>query len=79
MTIQLMAICLGVNPSWLAGLDVDKFIQKPAINPSSLSERDRAFSDKLESLTSSELLRVYGYIDSMIQERENSNSNDIVR
>ncbi len=29
MTIQLMAICLGVNPAWLMGLNVPKYLEKP--------------------------------------------------
>ena len=28
MTVQLMAICLGVNPAWLMGLDAPKYIDK---------------------------------------------------
>ncbi|WP_418664380.1 helix-turn-helix domain-containing protein [Anaerotruncus massiliensis (ex Liu et al. 2021)] len=34
MTIQLMAICLGVSPVWLMGLDVPKYIEKPAAETS---------------------------------------------
>ena len=30
MTIQLMAICLNVNPAWLMGLDVPKYLEKKA-------------------------------------------------
>ena len=29
-TIQLIAICLGVNPAWLMGLDAPKYLEKPA-------------------------------------------------
>lgn len=28
-TIQLIAICLGVNPAWLMGLDAPKYLEKP--------------------------------------------------
>lgn len=31
MTVQLMAICLGVSPAWLMGLNVPKYVEKPAI------------------------------------------------
>lgn len=31
MTIQLMAICLGVSPAWLMGLDVPKYLEGPAL------------------------------------------------
>ena len=32
MAIQLMAICLGVNPAWLMGLDVPKYLENPALS-----------------------------------------------
>lgn len=35
MTIQLMAICLGVSPTWLMGLNVPKYIDRPTLNSES--------------------------------------------
>jgi len=52
MTIQLMAICLNVNPAWLAGLDVPKYLGKKASEPEEqMAPLDKELTELLPLLT----------------------------
>lgn len=52
MTIQLMAICLGVSPAWLMGLDVQKYIEKTdPISEDGLSNVDVQIMNLVRQLT----------------------------
>lgn len=52
MTIQLMAICLNVNPAWLMGLDVPKYLErKNAETSRPVTLLDRELTELLPLLT----------------------------
>mgnify|MGYP002752748781 FL=1 len=52
MTIQLMAICLNVNPAWLMGLDVPKYLDKKNVEASGpTTPLDRELVELLPLLT----------------------------
>ena len=52
MTIQLMAICLGVSPAWLMGLDVPKYLERPTpVSKGGPSEKERLVYERLSKLT----------------------------
>ena len=52
MTIQLMAICLNVNPAWLMGLDVPKYLDKKNTEASgAATPLDRELAELLPLLT----------------------------
>lgn len=52
MTIQLMAICLNVNPAWLMGLDVPKYLERKSAETSTPSTPlDRELTELLPLLS----------------------------
>ena len=52
MTIQLMAICLNVNPAWLMGLDVPKYLDMKITEASgAATPLDRELAELLPLLT----------------------------
>ena len=68
MTIQLMAICLGVSPAWLMGLDTPKYIKMPTPVPKSghLDE----FQDLMSQLTPEEQKLIVSQIKGILSNRE---------
>lgn len=68
MTVQLMAICLGVSPAWLAGLDVPKYIEKPlAISDKGPSTE---FANLMSQLTPEEQKLIVSQIKGILSNRE---------
>lgn len=78
MTVQLMAICLGVSPAWLMGLDVPKYTEKPAVHLDDellkkLSEdpNKRMLMQWISEMDSDQLERVIKLLDAaLLQPRE---------
>lgn len=71
MTIQLMAICLGVSPTWLMGLNVPKYLEKPtpvsgsgpAQNIIKIAGRDGSYVEK--KLTDEQIAAMKALIDTL--------------
>lgn len=73
MTVQLMAICLGVSPAWLMGLDVPKYVKRPT----PISEDEPMDEDLIrlwKSLSPEEILRVRDFVQGMIAARKEPSS-----
>lgn len=78
MTVQLMAICLGVSPAWLMGLDVPKYLEKPAASvDNELLEKinkdpnKRLLMEWISQMDTDQLERVIKLLDAaLLQPRE---------
>lgn len=71
MTIQLMAICLGVSPAWLMGLDVPKYIEKPTpVSESGPISKDRKYLiDSIQNMSDENVHKLRVIVEQVIDER----------
>ena len=71
MTIQLMAICLGVSPAWLMGLDVPKYLEGPTLaSKDGPSEKERLVYERLSKLTPENLDIALAQLDVLLKHQE---------
>ena len=71
MTIQLMAICLGVSPAWLMGLDVPKYLEGPTLaSKDGPSVKERLVYERLSKLTPENLDIALAQLDVLLKHQE---------